>query len=278
MSQVFDALPRNGEEGPEPALSALLEELANAKAKLRAAEANGVAATFGEPKLLESAIRTECLQVDRRSPLLPFDGSHGEAAEAYRVARTRITQHIRNPAMIVVSSAGPGDGKTVTAINLAGSLSLKAEADVLLVDADFRHSAVQKQLGLSAGVGLAEVLEGRGNLEQALIRAEQLPNLYILPAGKPVSNPSELLDSSRWKNLSLEIRREFQYIVVDSPPVAGVADYELIEAVSDGTLLVLRPDHTKRRMALEALRSIPSERLLGVVMNSTPEWFLSGVK
>jgi protein-tyrosine kinase len=175
--------------------------------------------------------------------------------------------------MIVVSSAGRGDGKTVTAINLAGSFSLKGEGAVLLVDADFRHSSMRKQLGLPAAPGLAEVLEGKSTLEEGLTRAEQLPTLYILPASDPSANPGELLDSAQWREVGHRLRQSFQYIVVDSPPVTAVADYELIQSVCDGTLLVLRPDHTRRGLAAEALKAIPKDKLLGVVMNSVPKWF-----
>jgi capsular exopolysaccharide synthesis family protein len=222
----------------------------------------------------QGAIRTERLQIEPHSPLLPFDGSHHEAAEQYRIARTRITQHPNQPSMLVVASAGAGDGRTVTAINLAASLSLKTEGDVLLVDADFRHSSVHKQLGLSPSPGLGEVLEGHASLERAIIRAEQFPHLYILQAGSPASNPGELLDSSRWKDLAKQLRQLFEYVILDSPPVRAVADYALIQAVCNGTLLVLRPDHTRRHMASEALEAIPRERLIGVVMNCVPNWIL----
>ena len=121
--------------------------------------------------------------------------------------------------MIVVSSAGPGDGKTVTAVNLAGALSLKADGDVLLIDADFRQSAVGTLLGLPGPAGLAQVLTGTRTLEGALIRAEQFPNLCILGAGNHPSNPSELLDSPGWRDLARTLRQMFRYVIVDSPPI-----------------------------------------------------------
>jgi protein-tyrosine kinase len=299
MSKVFDALARQEAAVPDAAqsaasrsgaLSALLEELASAKAKLSAASSerssaapserlraapNGKPSEAGAPAT-PPAIRLAPLRIAERSPLLPFDGGHSQAAEQYRIARTRITQHPNRPTMIVVSSAGRSDGKTVTAINLAGSFSLKAEGTILLVDADFRHSSIRKQLGLGPAPGLAEVLEGKSTLEESLTRAEQLPNLYILPASDPAANPGELLDSERWRELARRLRHLFEYIVVDSPPVAAVADYELIQSVSDGTLLVLRPDHTRRSMAAEALKAIPQDKLIGVVMNSVPKWFWLG--
>jgi protein-tyrosine kinase len=281
MSKVFDALAREEAAVPEGvpgpalrggALSALLQELASAKAKLRPAP-NGKPS---EVPAAPPAIRTAPLRIADRSPLLPFENATSPGAEQYRIARTRITQHPNRPTMIVVSSAGRGDGKTVTAINLAGSFSLKAEGGVLLVDADFRHSSIRKQLGLAAAPGLAEVLEGKNTLEEGLTRAEQFPNLYILPASDPGMNPGELLDSERWRDLSRRLRQSFEYVVMDSPPVAAVADYELIQSVCDGTLLVLRPDHTRRGMAAEALQAIPKDKLIGVVMNSVPKWFWFG--
>lgn len=299
MSKVFDALARQEAAVPDAvqsaasrsgALSALLEELASAKAKLSPAPGDKLSAAPDERlraapngKSSEAdapatppAIRTAPLRFAERSPLLPFDSGHSQAAEQYRIARTRITQHPSRPTMIVVSSAGRGDGKTVTAINLAGSFSLKAEGAILLVDADFRHNSIRYQLGLGAAPGLAEVLEGRSTLEEGLTRAEQLPNLYILPASDPAANPGELLDSERWRDLARRLRQLFEYIVVDSPPIAAVADYELIQSVSDGTLLVLRPDHSRRSMAAEALKAIPQDKLIGVVMNSVPKWFWFG--
>lgn len=284
MSKVFDALARQEAAVPDAAqngaLSALLERLAKARhsaapgERLRTAP-NGKPSETGAPAA-PAAIHTAPLRIAERSPLLPFDEGHSHAAEQYRIARTRITQHPKRPTMIVVSSAGRGDGKTVTAINLAGSFSLKSEGAILLVDADFRHSSIRRQLGLNAAPGLAEVLEGKSTLEEGLTRAEQLPNLYILPAGDPAANPGELLDSERWRDLARRLRQLFEYIVLDSPPIAAVADYELIQSVSDGTLLVLRPDHTRRSMAAEALKAIPQDKLIGVVMNSVPKWFWFG--
>lgn len=255
-----NARARNEAKAPPLQLATLLDQLASAKAKLGRGAAG--------------AIRTERLRIGPRAPLFPFDGSDRRAAEQYRIARTKITQHPKQPSMLVVSSACLGDGKTVTAINLAAALALQTEGDVLLADADFRCSSVHEQLWLAPAPGLAELLEGRAGLEQVLIRAEQLPNLFVLQAGDPASNPSELLDSPRWRNLADQLRGYFRYIVVDSPPVATVADYELIQAACDGTVLVLRPDHTRRSRAAEALETIPKDKLIGVVMNWVPKWFL----
>ena len=264
MSKFSDAFATNPSEPSHPRVAALLEELARVQSELR-----------GRAEIpLTQTIRTQRLHLPTRSPFLPFDHSNWEAAEQYRIARTRITQHPQKPSVLVVSSPGTGDGKTVTAVNIAASLSLNAEGDVLLVEADFRRGTLHYKLGLSSSAGLGEVLEGRTMLSEALIRTEQLPHLCLLQAGNPASNAGELLDSPQWNDLAKRLRHSFQYVVIDAPPVAGVADYELIQAVCDGTLLVLRPDHSRRAAALHALRAIPKNKLIGVVMNSVPRWFL----
>jgi receptor protein-tyrosine kinase len=206
--------------------------------------------------------------------VLPFDGEDPRAAEQYRIARTKIIQHPNSPRMIVVSSAGPGDGKTLSSINLAGALALKTEQSVLLIDADFRRSAVHQRLGLPASPGLTDVLDGSIALEEALVRTEQFPNLYVLPAGAQKTNPTELLDSSRWRALTAVLRNAFQFVIADSTPIWAVADYELIETVCDGVLLIARPDHTPRKAFLQAVASIPNQKLIGVLLNWVPKWFL----
>ena len=90
--------------------------------------------------------------------MLPFDdGVSSHASEQYRIVRTRIVQHPSRPSLILVSSPDPGDGKTITAINVAGALSLKSEGSVLLIDADFRRPNIHEQLGLPIGPGLADL-------------------------------------------------------------------------------------------------------------------------
>lgn len=215
------------------------------------------------------------LKLSLNSPLLPFGDAPNRASEEYRIIRTKIRQHPKRPRVIVVSSASPGDGKSVTAINLAGALSLKSDANVLLVDTDFRRSTIAKTLGVPPSPGLSDVLTGSQKLDDVIIRAEQLPNLRILSAGESESNPAELLDSPAWLGTIQELRAQFEYVVLDSPPIRAVADYELIQAVADGVVVVVRPDHTKRTIFDEALKTLPSEKLLGVVMNCVADWFVT---
>ena len=224
---------------------------------------------------MPSGPRSMPVKLPKSAPLLPFGGGPSVAGEQYRIVRTKILQHPLHPRMIVISSPGPGDGKSVSAVNLAGVLSLKTEANVVLIDADFRKASIHQQLGLPEGRGLAEILKHECLLEDALVNVEQLRNLYVIPAGKQRENPAELLDSSAWIWVSEMLRKSFEYIVIDSPPVAAVTDYDLIQAVCDGVILVARPDHTKRALLTKAVASVPKEKFLGVLLNCVDDWFLS---
>ena len=223
-------------------------------------------------RILDS--RTLPICVPGGDPLLPFDSSPSRASEQYRYLRTKLVQNPRQPRLILISSPGPGDGKTVTAVNLTGALSLKSSAAVALVDADLRRASLHRHLGVPKSPGLIDVLRGKCALEEVLIHAEQFPNLYLIPAGESKENPAELLDSNAWPAIAERLRATFQYVVVDSPPVASVADYHLIEASCDGVVLVVRPDHTRRTLTMQAIETVPREKALGVVLNCTKDWFL----
>jgi Mrp family chromosome partitioning ATPase len=145
----------------------------------------------------KSRIRVVPIQLAESSPLLPYDGSSPRAGEQYRTVRTNLLQNPDAPRVLVVSSCGSGDGKTLSAVNTAGALAIKGETTVLLVDADLRNPSLAPALGLPPDPGLADVLHGDCKLEDAIVETAQFPNLYVLPAGKARRNPAELLDSAR---------------------------------------------------------------------------------
>jgi capsular exopolysaccharide synthesis family protein len=269
MSKVFEALKRQAGEIADAALSPL-----RVNGKAGAAAEYAATPVAAAPEICISTVRTLPLRIPGGTPVLPFDGDHWDANEQYRILRTRLIHQSKQPRVIVVSSAGSGDGKTITAVNLAGALSLKTDSKVLLVDADFRRSTIHAQLGLPKEPGLADVLRGACTLEEALVQTEQLPNLYVLASGEAKGNPAELLDSSPWPAVCAQMRQAFRYVIVDSPPIAAVADYDLIQAVCDGVVLVQRPDHTNRKQCKAALELIPKDKLIGAVLNCVPNWFL----
>lgn len=210
------------------------------------------------------------MRISNSAPLLSSKSEHPLAAEQYRIVRTGILQHPSAPSMLVVSSPCIGDGKTVTAVNLAAAFAMKSEEQVLLIDADLRCSAVHTYLRVPRTPGLAEVLAGKCSLEEAIFRVGQIPGLCVLPAGEPSGNPSELLGSSRWLALAKTVRQRFQRVIVDCPPVEAVADFDLIAAACDGVILIIRPDFTNRTLCLRALTKT-RKKLCGVVVNGSKD-------
>jgi capsular exopolysaccharide synthesis family protein len=276
MSKIFETVTKA--RGEIPDLIRTFTDVQDGSSQ----QADGTAKHAGglptEPEPLPSGsssvreIRSIRLRVPAPSPLLPFENGHGRPSEQYRILRTKIVQHPSQPHFILISSPASGDGKSITATNTAAVLSLKSDARVLLVDADFRKPAIHIQLGLPEAPGLAEVLKGASRLEDALVRTQEFPNLFVIPAGVPPPNPVELLDSTNWESFCAKIRSLFRYVVVDSPPVGAVADHDLLQAASDGVVLVVRPDHTNRQLYEKALKVVPRTKFLGVVLNCVPEW------
>ncbi len=219
-------------------------------------------------------VRKVSIRFHAGAPVFPFDGTDTIAAERYRSVRTKLIQHPSRPKFLAISSSGIGDGKSITSINLAAALALKQEATVLLMECDFRRPSLAGAMGVPGERGLANVLDGECPFSDAVVQIEGVPNLYFLPAGEVKRNPVELLDSDAWRSTCAFIRKEFTYSILDCPPVGMLADYDLIQAVCDGVLIVARQDHTERSQLVKVLGSIPREKLVGVVVNCATDWFL----
>jgi capsular exopolysaccharide synthesis family protein len=227
------------------------------------------------PVPAENLERTVSLQVSALTPVFPFlDEAQSAAAEQYRIIRTKLLHSPKKPQLVVVSSPSSGDGKTITSINIAAALSLKENLSVLLVDADLRRRMIAELLGIPIAPGIADVLSGRVNLGSAVVRAREFPNLCILPAGEGGQSATELLHSERLKLIIQRWRSQFDIVIMDATPMAVVADYELLQHVSDGVILVVRPDHTERKTCMSALQSVPKEKFIGVVLNCMKDWWL----
>jgi len=227
---------------------------------------------LSEPR---SAIRVVPIELPESSPLLPYDGTNARAGEQYRAIRTNLLQHPDAPRVLVVSSGAPGDGKTLSAVNTGAALAMKGETTVLLMDADLRNPSLARILGLPQEPGLGDVLTGDCRLEDAIVQTAQFPNLYVLPAGKARRNPAELLDSVRWQELCETVRISFRFVLIDTPPIAAVTDYDLVQVIADGVVFVVRPDHSDRNLCLAALEKVNATgKLTGVLVNCAENWFL----
>lgn len=266
MSNRYDALRKEGVVGFGDLIAARADQARDQKATAESSR------TALHP--LSPQARTLDLSASRRGLVFPFDNGQQAAVEQYQIIRTKILHNVRKPQLILVSSASSGDGKTFTSINLAASLGAKAETSVLLLDGDLRQPTVADALGFAGSPGLADVLAGRVELESALVRAAQLPNLFVLSAGMAEGRATELLDSAGWRSLLPVIRARFGYVIIDSPPIGTVADFELLQLVCDGTIVVVRPDHTGRSACAKALENVSHAKLLGVVLNGVEDWWL----
>jgi capsular exopolysaccharide synthesis family protein len=194
------------------------------------------------------------------------------AADQYRTLRHSIERLRREDGLrvLAMTSPTPGDGKTVTTLNLAGALAEKDDARVLVIDADLRRPSVAAYLGLPGHPtpGLADALrEPRYALSQIVRRVRGF-NLWIAPAGTPGSAPHELLSSQRFGALLEDARREFTCVLIDTPPCVLMPDCRLIERSVDGFLLVIAAHKTPRRLVAEALQELPRAKTLGVVFNA----------
>ncbi|HNY40921.1 MAG TPA: CpsD/CapB family tyrosine-protein kinase [Bryobacteraceae bacterium] len=210
--------------------------------------------------------------------VLTADGASSDdvsscAAEQYRIVRTRILQDFRRPRLIGITSATMGDGKTLNAINLALFFAHRSDSQVILLDADLRRPGVHRRLDLALSPGLADVLQGKCTLDEALCEVEGHPRLRVLTAGETDDGPAELFTSSRWPELIAEVRSKFHTQILDAPPLGVVADTDLLAAACDGLILVVRPDHTDRNSLRNVIPAV-GKKLLGVLLNAVTDWAL----
>ena len=192
--------------------------------------------------------------------------------EQFRSLRTKILEAGERMQMraFVVTSAGIGEGKTLTALNLAWLLAQTEGVRALVIDSDLRRPCATDYLGIDAQVGLSEVLGGQLRLEDAIVRLEPA-GLHLLPGGRPRDDVAELLSGPSYARLLTEVRRMFDYIIIDAPPLGIFTDASVLMSRADGGLLVVRAGKTRYSTVDKLLEQMPKERLLGVVLNRTEE-------
>lgn len=192
-------------------------------------------------------------------------------AEQYRALRHLVEQMHKSSGLSVVAVSSPaiGDGKTTTAINLAGALAQAAGARVLLVDADLRRSSVGDLLGLgdTSGRGLVDAILDPGRPLENIGQRRTPFNLSVLLAGRRSVAPYELLKSARLGELLEEARRRYDYVVLDTPPLLPFPDCQIIGKWIDGYLVVVAAHKTPRKLVEEALNVMDPSKIVGLVFN-----------
>ena len=247
---------------PAPAGASAFESLPHPPAWTAAATAPAL-----EPEP-ESVHATSTLDPHLVSALAP----QSFAAEQYRALRTRIKRAESGRALraIVITSPNKGDGKSVTAANLAITMAQEFQQRVLLVDADVRRPAIRDLFGLPDGPGLVDVLIGAVDLNQALVHLPEF-NVTVLPAGTTPTHPAELLGSASMRRVLDTLRTRFDRILIDMPPVAPLADLHIVAPMADGLLMIVRAGVTPKPAIERALSGLETSKVLGLVLNESGE-------
>jgi capsular exopolysaccharide synthesis family protein len=190
-------------------------------------------------------------------------------AESFRTVRTNVlfSSTEEDGRALLVTSTGPGEGKTLTAANLAIALA-QAGQRVLLIDADMRRPCLHETFNVGQEPGLSNVLVADAKASQA-IRGMSVQGLWLLPAGLIPPNPAELLGSKRFKDFVRLLRQQFDFVVIDSPPVMAVTDASIVAHIATDVLYVVGADITNRNVARRALEQLEHSRgrLIGGVLN-----------
>jgi len=192
-------------------------------------------------------------------------------ADQYRSLRHSIERR-RNEAglrTLAVTSAGPGEGKTITTLNLAGAMAQGHNRRILVIDADLRRPSVARYLGLDdqPSSGLSDAIRDETmQLRDVVVNLEGF-NLSVLPAGAPTQTPYELLNSPRLENLLSEACRQYDQVIVDTPPVVSMPDCRVIGRLVDGFLVIVAADKTPRKLLAEAMNLLDASKVIGIVFN-----------
>ncbi|MGV3583215.1 MAG: CpsD/CapB family tyrosine-protein kinase [Methylophilus sp.] len=198
----------------------------------------------------------------------------GSSSWVFDKLRTQVLQKMQenNWKTLAVLSPTPASGKTFVSINLAISIASQPQKTVMLVDFDLRKPRVAKYLGLDEEKSLNDYFENRAELHEVLVNPN-IPRLVILPTAKPVAQPAETLSSARVNSLMQEIaqRYESRIVIYDLPPVLNADDALIMMKKVDCVLLVVGNGMVKESEIEEAIHHIPSDKLIGVVLNKLEE-------
>jgi protein-tyrosine kinase len=190
--------------------------------------------------------------------------------EQFRLLRAKLSleQKQRNIKTLLVSSASPAEGKTFVSCGLAGVLAQEPGKKVLLVDADMRRPMAGRDLGVQnlEIKGLSDVLRGEAAIEDVLINSTDT-TLFLLPSGNTPHNPSELLSSPALESSLKSVSQYFDWIIIDSPPIAAIADASVIAQICDAILLVVQANKTLSKLVQNAILRVGQDRICGIVMN-----------
>lgn len=198
-----------------------------------------------------------------------YTNPSSEIAEQYRTIRTNIqfSSIDQKYKTLIITSPSSSEGKTTAAINLAISISQQGER-VLLIDANLRKPKLHNSFNLKESHGLTDILIGRVALQEAIFQT-QIGKLDLLTSGIIPSNPTEIIGSDAMRNFLKDIRKDYDTVIFDCPPVLETTDTKLLAGQCDGVVMVVKSGKTDREKAVEANRLLHLVRakVLGVILN-----------
>lgn len=199
----------------------------------------------------------------------------GEASpyvDAYKILRTQVLQRMQEQGWnaLAITSPGRGEGKTLTAVNLAISMAMEVDKTVLLVDADLREPRLHTFFGIEAEPGLSNYLLSDTPLGEILVHPK-IGRFVVLPGGRPLPNSSEMLASRKMADLVQELKSRYpsRYIIFDLPPLLHAADVLAFSPLVDTALLVIEDARTRKGDVIRAVQLLGTTHLLGTVLNKT---------
>ena len=282
MSRIHEALKKAAEERsaqtPKRELSDLVELSSLASPAETKPVNNGTRSNSGfseriEPGVLQfEEFAKRCLSTTWRigpsSSVFSTHMDHQVGAEKFRTLRSRLYQiAVAQPLKkILITSSTPTEGKTFVTANLAQSFIRQEGRRVLIIDSDLRASRLHLYLGAHNKPGLSDYLSGDCD-EFQVTQVGNKGNLCLIPGGREVSNPSELLHSERMKLLLDRMSKMFDWILLDSPPALAVHDASILADMCDGVLFVVKAGATPYELAEKASSEFRDKNLLGVVLN-----------
>lgn len=241
---------------------------------------NAQACPADDPATTMGAItytQTRVLNVDKKVWLdnrMVGSNEPGPISDAYKIMCVQVLQYLRehDGNALAVVSPGKGEGKTLTAINLALSLAQEVDKTVLLVDANLRFPAVHKYFGFTPQAGLSDYLLSNAPIDKMMVNPG-VDHLVILPGGRPIANSAEILGSQKMLRLVQELKDRYpsRIVVFDLPPVLSVADAIAFSPYVDAAIMVVREHQTRREDLQRATTMLSSIALIGTVLNCATE-------
>jgi capsular exopolysaccharide synthesis family protein len=194
----------------------------------------------------------------------------GAIADQFRTLRTiiRLSERTKQLQKIIISSPSQKEGKTTICLNLGIALAAESDTNVLVVDTDFRNPTIHKMLGLRISPGLYNLLAETSSFDQTIYHTG-ISNFHIIPAGKQLANPTDILNSNAMKEFLIRAANQYDYILLDAPPIIPVPDATIFAEYTDGIILVVTAEQTRIPALSSALSLLEKANInvIGLILN-----------